>query len=219
MIQVFQEISFLCDDMFWTNMFEDLACNKPPFGVSVVEKKSSITIKSSLKEKEFIYTFSINDPLEKIKYDVHKLFNTKLNISSAKDKNILKQCFEDHESDLKNENKEWKNIRKTLRSLHYEAYVVRMKNEYNLSLKQARYLLALITTLINFKMLQRTSITFENDQIENIEGIVFNKKPNGEYKIERTKYEWPESVFRTENQKIVQKRLEDLWYKFLMEKQ
>jgi hypothetical protein len=223
---IFNKCATLCgDDMFWKGVFEDLALNKFPYGVFIND--SNFSICCNLKEKDFSFSLEhlkdctskkcCSEHIENVKNNIHNLFTKRLGIFSIKDKEDNKSKFTSHETNLKNESKIWNNINKNSRNAHYETYVINMKNKYNLTLKQSRYLLALITTLINFKIISNKNIIFEEEEIKEIEGIHFVKKNNG-CKIEKDKYVSScEGLFVSKTINTI-KRLDTNWMKYISDK-
>lgn len=85
-----------------------------------------------------------------------------------------------------------------------------MKNQYNLSMKQCKFLLAVITISIMFKTISVKDIIYEDDEIVHIEGIEFEQ---GEILLKRpictsSKMTEPQIVPKT-------KKVSDLWTKYL----
>ncbi len=212
-MNVFAKCIPLLNDEFWITVFDDLSKGKYPYGVTFSEKTSSL--RCNLREKEFIYTISPFDSIEKIKTDIYNLFTKKLNMFSAKDKIENKTNFNDHERDITLSEKDWKKISKNSKNIHYETYVTDMKHKYNLSTKQCKYLLALITTMINFKMITNNNIVFENSQISEIEGISFVYE-KGAWKIQRPEYNFSkEMIIRPPATPRQKEKLLPLWKKYL----
>ena len=51
-----------------------------------------------------------------------------------------------------------------------------MKNKYQLSIKQAKYLISVILIAMVFKVITSANINYSNGRINSIEGIDFDKK-------------------------------------------
>jgi hypothetical protein len=157
------------DDVFWENVFEDLAYGKPPFGTYI----SKGYLCCSYKNKEFSYKICRKDPKE-IYDDIYGLLTTKLGIFSQKQKAQKKLDFHEFEKNIKNTRIDWSNIRKkNVKDAMYEKYVIDMKNQHNLSIKQCKYLLSMLSLSLIFKTITSKDITFKDDKIENIESIEF----------------------------------------------
>ena len=172
---IFLECLKYCTDIFWENIFEDLVYGKTPYGTYI----SKDFICCSYKGKEFSYKIERSkDP--KIIYDeLYDLLFYKLGLLSTKDKIKKKVDFYNFEKDIKDSrNKNWNSIRKkNIKDLYIENYVLNMKKKYNLTLKQAKHLLSMISIGMIFKVISCKDIEYEDGNIINIKGIKFlNKK-------------------------------------------
>jgi|TARA_Y100000389_G_scaffold202830_1_gene249380 hypothetical protein len=169
---VFIECLQFTEDIFWENIFEDLAYGKTPYGTYI--SKDFLCCK--YKKKDFSYKIERKDP-EILYEEVYNLLANKLGLLSSAEKIKKKKMITDLETNLKNSGKNWidikkKNIKETL----IELYVTKMKNKYFLSISQARYLLSIIFIAIVFKVITNKDIEYENGVIHNIKGIDFIKK-------------------------------------------
>lgn len=176
---IFLECCQFTDDLFWENIFEELAYGKGPYGTYI----SKGFLCCSYKNKEFSYKITRKDP--KIIFDeIYGLLTEKLGILSYKEKAQKKLVFHEVGKNIKNSRQEWSNIRKkNIKDAMYEKYVIDMKKEYKLTIKQCKFLLSMIMLSIIFKSISSKDITFKYDKIEHIEGIEFNKTENGTYEI------------------------------------
>ena len=170
--QFFIECLQFTEDIFWENIFEDLAYGKTPYGTYI--SKDFLCCK--YKKKDFSYKIERKDP-EILYEEVYNLLANKLGLLSSAEKIKKKKMITDLETNLKNSGKNWidikkKNIKETL----IELYVTKMKNKYFLSISQARYLLSIIFIAIVFKVITNKDIEYENGVIHNIKGIDFIKK-------------------------------------------
>ena len=149
------------DDIFWQNIFFDLAFGKPPFGTYL----SKDFLCCSLKQKEFNYKIEEKDS-ETLYKEVFSLLRNRLGIFSNQEK-VPKI------NDIKN----WNDIKtKKMKELLIELYVLRMRTKYSLSIKQARYLLSTILIAMALKLITVNDIDYSNGRINKIEGINFSKK-------------------------------------------
>jgi hypothetical protein len=169
---IFIECLRFTEDIFWENIFEDLAYGKTPYGTYI--SKDFLCCK--YKKKDFSYKIERKDP-EILYKEVYNLLANKLGLLSSAEKIKKKKMITDLETNLKNSGKNWidikkKNIKETL----IELYVTKMKNKYFLSISQARYLLSIIFIAIVFKVITNKDIEYENGVIHNIKGIDFIKK-------------------------------------------
>lgn len=168
---VFLECCQFTDDVFWENIFEELAYGKAPYGTYI----SKGFICCSYKNKEFSYKIERKDP--KILHDdIYKLLTEKLGILSHKEKAQKRLDFHELEKNIKQSRQEWASIRrKNVKDIMYEKYVIDMKHKYSLTTKQCKYLLAIILLSIMFKTITSKDIIYKDDKIQNIVGLEFAK--------------------------------------------
>jgi hypothetical protein len=167
----FLECTQFCDDIFWENIFEELAYGKAPFGTYI--SKGFLTC--SYKGKEFSYKIQRKEP-EVLYNDIYKLLTEKIGILSHKEKAQKKLVFHELERTIKESRHDWASIRrKNIKDTLYEKYVIDMKLKYSLSPKQCKYLLSAILISIMFKTITTKDIEYKDDKIQNIEGLEFSK--------------------------------------------
>ena len=148
------------DDIFWGNIFVNLAFGKPPFGTYI----SKNFLCCSLEQKEFNYKIENKDG-ETLYKEVFSLLRNRLGIFSNQEK-------VEKINDIKN----WNNIgNKNMRNLLIELYVSEMRTKYSLSIKQARHLLSTILIAMVFKVITAKDIDYSNGRINKINGINFSK--------------------------------------------
>ena len=168
---VFLECCKHATDVFWENVFENLAYGKPPTGTYI----SKGYIVCGYKGKEFSYKIERKD--SKIIYDeLCKLFKDNLGILSQKEKLQKKIVFDELEKNIKESRRDWSSIRKkNVKDMMFEKYVLDMKKEHGLTFKQCKYLLSVIFLSMMFKTITAKDIEYDNDKIERIEGIDFEE--------------------------------------------
>jgi hypothetical protein len=158
-------------DIFWENVFEDLAYGRAPYGAYI----SKNFLSCNYKKKEFNYPIEKKDP-KVIHTEVYALLSKKLGILSQRDKVNLEKNFSQAETDLKETRKNWAKIRKkNMRELLIELFVIRMKNEFVLTNDQSRDLLSFIFMALTLKVISSDDINYENGQILAIDGISFSE--------------------------------------------
>jgi hypothetical protein len=157
-------------DAFWDNTFEDLAYGRPPYG-SYISKNF---LCCSFKKKNFAYKIEKKDP-QLLYNEVYDLLVNKLGLLSQREKIKQKIEFQDTEEKLREVRRDWASIQKKrkVRDLLIEQYVVRMKREHSLDIKQMRYLLSIIFLAIMFKVITAKDITYSDGIIHDIKGIDF----------------------------------------------
>lgn len=175
----FLETCAFCDDVFWESVFEDLAYGKAPYGTYI--SKGFLTC--SFKGKEFIYKLERKEDPKILYDDIYKLLTEKLGILSQKEKAQKRIVFHELEKNIKQSRQDWASIRKkNIKDIMYEKYVIDMKNKHSLTFAQCKFLLSVILISIMFKSITARDITYENDRIQNIDGIEFE---NGEIILKR----------------------------------
>jgi len=167
----FLECCQYADDAFWESIFEDLTYGKAPYGTYI--NKGFLCC--GYKNKEFSYKLERKDA--KILYDeLYGLLAGKLGIISHKEKVRKRIVFNELEKNIRESRQEWANIRrKNIKDTMYEKYVVEMKKKHNLTLKQSKYLLAVILVSVMFKTITSKDVTYKDDRIVNIAGIEFSR--------------------------------------------
>jgi hypothetical protein len=169
---IFLECCQYSNDIFWENIFEDLAYGKTPYGTYI----SKGFLCCNYKDKEFSYKIEQKDS-EQLYKDIYLLLSKKLGLLSQRDKMKKKIDFFNIEEDLKEGRKNWSSIRKkNIKDLLIENYVVDMKNKHLLTLKQTQYLLSIIFIAMIFKVITVKDIHYENGKIEHIDGIEIKHK-------------------------------------------
>ena len=153
---IFLECCQYTNDIFWENIFENLAYGKAPYG--------------SYISKNFFYSYEQKDS-KTVYEEVFSLLSNRLGTFAQQVKD-----FTNIENDIKNSRKNWHGIKKNVKELLIELYVSRMMNKYSLSMKQARYLLSTILIAIIFKAITVNDIDYSNGRINKIDGINFAKK-------------------------------------------
>ena len=137
---IFLECCQYSNDIFWENIFEDLAYGKTPYGTYI----SKGFLCCNYKDKEFSYKIEQKDS-EQLYNDIYLLLAKKLGLLSHQDKLNKKIDFQNIEDEIKEGRKNWNSIKKkNSKDLLIENYVITMKNKYFLSMKQSKYLLSII---------------------------------------------------------------------------
>lgn len=155
------------DDIFWDNIFEDLAYGKPPYGTYI--NKNFLCCNQ--KNKEFVYKIEEKDTIV-LYTEIYDILTTKLGILSQKEKLSKKSSL-----NIDSSNKTWYDIKKkNTRELLIEMYIIRMRKAYTISLKDCRYLLSVIMIGLILKILSNDDITCTEGEIINIKGIHFTNR-------------------------------------------
>lgn len=157
------------EDEFWERIFEELAYGKAPFG-SYINKGF---LCCGFRNKEFTYRLERKDP--KILYtELYELLTNKLGLLSNKQKLEKRKRYREEEtSEIP---QDWSSIRrKNIKDIMYQNFVLDMKKKYNLDMKQTKMLLAMLTLALLIKSIGPKDIIYENERIQEIQGIEFEK--------------------------------------------
>lgn len=169
----FLECLQFAEDNFWENIFEDLAYGITPYGTYI----NKDFLLCGYKGKEFSYKIQRKNEKE-LYSDIYNLFKNKLGILSYKDnrKKILE--FQKVEKHLKISYDKWSEIRKqNIKDYLIEKYVLKQRLEHSLSLKQSKFLVALISIALLFKIITAKDIIYQSGEIKQIKGIhIENRK-------------------------------------------
>lgn len=169
---IFLECCQYTNDIFWENIFEELAYGKTPYGTYI----SKDFLCCNYKDKEFSYKIEKKKSIQ-LYNDIYSLLSKKLGLLSPRDKMKKKIDFYNIEEEIKESRKNWTSIRKkNIKDLLIENYVIDMKNKFSLTIKQSKYLLSVIFIAMIFKVITVKDIKYENGKIEHIEGIDIEKK-------------------------------------------
>ena len=194
-------------DVFWENIFEDLAYGKTPYGTYI----SKDFLCCNYKDKEFSYKIERNKQSDVLYNEVYDLLANKLGLLSQQDKLNKRIEFYNVEENIKACRKDWSSIRKkNVKDLLIENYVIDMKNKYNLSIKQAKRLLSIIFIGIVFKVINSKDIEYSEGRIQNINGVDFERK-----KIIMRKNIYDLEVSFAPSIIIDKKLMSDNWEKYL----
>ena len=170
---VFLNCTKYCEDIYWETVFEELAYGKTPYGCYITKDFLSC----SYKEKEFSYKIDKNKDVSTLYEEVYSILSNKLGILSQKEKIKKRSDFNIIEKNIKESRKDWSKIRKkNVKDYLIENYVIDMKNKYNLTINQSKYLLSIIFIAIVFKVIVTKDILYNNGKIQDINGIDFENK-------------------------------------------
>jgi hypothetical protein len=209
-------------DLFWETVFEDLAHGRAPTPSYI----SKGFLCCGQKGKEFSFKLERRDP--KTNFDqIYTLLTEKIGLASQKERLKKEMSFQEAEKALRQSQQDWGSVRKkTVRDSLYEKYVLQCKDRYNLTISQCKYLLAVITISLMFKTITSKDITYNEDGIENINGIDFipcsdENKENRCYDIVlerplcKTRKIIEDDSDVEPSMEIVQESLKDYWKKYI----
>lgn len=204
----FLECCQFAEDTFWESIFENLAYGTTPYGTYI----NKGFLACNYKNKEFSYKIERKDP-KTLYNDLYDLLKNRVGILSKKEKQKKRVDFHNLEKRIRNSRQKWCDIRKkNIKDLLIERYVIDMRNKYALSIKQAKYLLAVITIALVFKIITAKDITYEDDKITHIDGIEISK---GKISLQRNIYDVDVGSSHSSTEEKTRKRLADQWPKYL----
>jgi hypothetical protein len=201
---IFLECCKFAVNIYWENIFESLAYGVCPYGTYI----SKDFICCSYKKKEFSYKIDNNKDPELIYNELYNLLTEKLGLISQEEKLRKKNDYNQNENINKDN---WNDIRKkNIREILIELYVLKVKNKYNLSFNQIKYLFSMISIGLMLKIILSKDIIIKNGMIDKIEGINFE---NGRIIFDKNFYN-VEPEFIPEIL-ITRKMMIDNWEKYL----
>lgn len=222
----FLETSLNLNDVFWRNVFEDLAYGVPPAGAYITTKNVQTTnkdgiksIQSSdylccgLKDKEFNWKIERKNK-EQLYKELYDIFTKKLGIFSDNEKYAKEIEFHNHEKELSITQSAWSTTnKKHIRHTKIENFALDMKKQYDLKPKDVKFLISCIHLGIIFKSITTKDIHDKDGRIQQIDGIEINPDNAGN-KICITK-ELFKPTSSTET-KRVKKTIRSLWDKHML---
>lgn len=160
---IFLKLSSKMDDNFWRFIYEDLAYGKVPYGLYIQDNYLCCYIKN----KEFSYKITNNsDSLD----ELHSLLRKRAGILSEKDRiHTRENLYNQKITEMHSINK--KNYRDNL----IQNYVICQGKKNNIKLDILKNLLMFLNNAFLFKVISLNDITFDNQSIESIKGILFKK--------------------------------------------
>ena len=168
----FLECCRYTNDSYWKVLFEDLSYGISPYS-TYINKDMLIC---GHKGKEFAYRIQKKDP-ETLYNEIMNLLKNKLGMLSYNDiiakKDILSQFYESNNMNTV----DWVSIkRKNIKELYIEKFAIDMKNKFNLTITQTRYLIDIIFIAFVYKIISPNDVIIENGVIKNINGIKVTSK-------------------------------------------
>lgn len=167
---IFLQAMNYSDDIFWKEIFEELAYGVSPAGTYI----NKGVLCCNQNSKEFVYRFLNKDP-QKIFEDISKLFK-KNNFMSKNDRKIVLSDFNDAEKKLQElKNIEWVNIKKkSLKDTLFQNFLIESKKKYNLRDSHIKKIYNFINLGLMLKTIKPSDINYKNGEILSINGITFS---------------------------------------------
>jgi hypothetical protein len=169
---IFLKAMTFSDDIFWKEIFEELAYGIAPYGTYI---NKGVLCCNQQNSKDFVYRFLDKDP-KKIYEDITKLLK-KNNLMSKNDRKIILSDFNEAEKKLQEiKNIEWANIKKkSLKDTLFQNFLISSKKKYNLKDSQIKKVYNFINLGIMLKTIKPSDINYKNGEILSINGISFSE--------------------------------------------
>jgi hypothetical protein len=170
---IFLDCQQYCTDIFWENIFEGLVYGKTPYGTYI----SNHFLICNYKGKEFCYKLNTIKNTKTLYDDIYNLFTTKLELMSQRERVNRQIKFDNLENSIIESQKKWGNIRKkNVKNILLEKFVLNMRDKYNLTIQQCKYVLSVIFIAVIFKVISNDDILFQDGKINSINGIHFSNQ-------------------------------------------
>jgi hypothetical protein len=167
---VFLNCCRLAVDIFWKNLFEDLAYGITPYGTYIAN--DTINCRSSSGAIVSILIDNI-DP-EKTYTDVYNILFNVMNISSPEQRIQAQDMFRNIEESSLSARREWTDIRKkNTKDILIDIFIAKNKEEFNLSLRDSINLKTNITSALAFGTITSANIHMDKGYIVSIDNISF----------------------------------------------
>lgn len=169
---VFLDAMNYSDDVFWKEIFEEMAYGIAPAGTYI--NKGVLFCKQI--SKDFIYKFLDKDP-KKIFDDINKLLKKNNIIMSTNDRKIILSDFSEAEKKLQElKSIEWVNIKKkSLKDTLFQNFLIESKKKYNLKDFHIKKIYNFINLGLMLKTIKPSDINYKNGEIISINGITFSE--------------------------------------------
>lgn len=152
---------------FWKNTFDDLA-----YGITITNCYINNNVLICDKPgHSFNYKITKTDP--SLYLNIYNLLNDD-HILTDNEKKLI-DMNKQTTYYLDQQDGKWLNIkRRRTKDIIIEKFILQMKTQHNLSLKQTKLVLTIITIAILFKSITNNDIEYNNDTITSISGINFS---------------------------------------------
>ena len=157
-------------DIFWKNLFEDLAYGITPYGTYIAND----TINCRSSSGAIVSTLIDNIDPEKTYTDVYNILFNVMNISSPEQRIHAQDMFKNIEESTSTARREWSDIRKkNTKDILIDIFISTNKEKYNLSLRDSINLKTNIVSALAFGTITSADIHMDRGYLVGIEGISF----------------------------------------------
>lgn len=204
-------------DLFWENLFEDMAYGITPYGTYIAND----AIYCKAPDGSTVSTFIDHVDPEKTYNDFYDILFGVMNISSPEQRIQAQDAFKAADESSVSSRVKWVDIRKkNIKDILIDVFVSKMKDEYKLSLRSSVKLKTAIVSGLAFNTLDSSDVHMEDGYISSIDGIDFEhgKFVNNidDYNDTEDVTELMDSLNMTDyTSKAKTKNLSDLWKRYL----
>lgn len=157
-------------DIFWKNLFEDLAYGITPYGTYIAND----TINCRSSSGAIVSTLIDNIDPEKTYIDVYNILFNVMNISSPEQRIQAQDVFRTIEESTLSARQQWTDIRKkNTKDILIDIFISKNKEKYNLSLRDSINLKTNITSALAFGTITSADIHMDEGYIVSIDSISF----------------------------------------------
>jgi hypothetical protein len=195
------------EDIFWKNLFEDLAYGKAPYGTYI----SKNFLCCGFKNKEFSYKLERKDS-EILYHELYDILKNKVGILSIDERIEKKKMINNFELSNEDYKNNWNSIRKkNIKDILFLNFAIEKQKQYGLTRKDTKYLLSMIQIFIMFKIITSKDIEYQDGKIISIKNINFE---NGKLSIDTSLLN-KKKEFKDEYEKKDKIKPSEHWEKYL----
>lgn len=172
----FRECQDFTLDQYWKDILFACACNKFPRGVRYDSSTGTLYVRTpSTGGKTKVEAIDLPEKPEEAYKVLVGVFRDKLGMYSSRDLQIKKKELDEIQNQRRvNMDCEWKKLKpRSIKDLMIMNYVSRMKEEHNLTPKEAKQLLSTIQLGFQFKELNSEDVEYADREIKSINGLEY----------------------------------------------
>jgi hypothetical protein len=173
----FEECQNFTLDQFWKDIFLLCACNKFPRGIRYDSSQKTLSVRTSAPAgRTKVEIVSLPENPEEIYLSLINIFKEKLGIFSSLNLQIKREELKIIQSQRKIDlDCEWKKIKpRALKNQMIINYVYKLKESFNLNIKESKLLLSRIQLGFHLKKICSDDVCYSNREIQSIKGLEFN---------------------------------------------
>jgi len=173
---ILNEASEYTLDPYWKQVFQDCSRGKFPRGCSIDNVGETIYFKKMIGNVQQMVSYKLNKTSEQIFKDLKKMFQEILILKSNRDKQKIKEEFDDICRDLQETfTGGWQNIkRKKVKDPIVRKFILELKEIYELDDKQTSELAQLLKLGFLFNWIDNDDVIYEDQKIVGIKTLHFD---------------------------------------------